>query len=231
MSTLLLRLVGPMQAWGVQSHFTIRDTGLEPSKSGVVGLVCAAMGIDRADDQGLRPVAALRMGVRVDREGLVRRDYHTAQNVLKAGGGLKETEVSIRYYLADAAFLVGMEGDGELLAQVQRALRYPVWPLFLGRKAFVPSEPVALRDEEALRLADELEKALRAYPRLREKRDQWEAESMRLVIEDENGEVTRPDQPLSFAKGARRFGWRRVRVELLNLPMQEAKNVPERTDA
>src|SRR5689334_8391290 len=113
MTTLLLQLVAPMQSWGVQSHFTNRDTGLEPSKSGVVGLLCAALGRDRAAP--ISDLAALRMGVRVDREGILKMDYHTAQNVMKAGGkpfaNLKSTELSQRFYLADAAFLVGFEGD------------------------------------------------------------------------------------------------------------------------
>jgi len=47
MPTLLLRLVGPMQSWGTTSRFDQRDTGKEPSKSGVIGLVAAALGIDR----------------------------------------------------------------------------------------------------------------------------------------------------------------------------------------
>ena len=67
MHTLLLRLSGPLQSWGVQSRFSIRDTGLEPSKSGVVGLLCAALGRPRSapvDD-----LAALQMGVRVDQQG------------------------------------------------------------------------------------------------------------------------------------------------------------------
>ena len=44
MPTLLLRLVGPMQAWGTSSRFDERDTGKEPSKSGVIGLLAAALG-------------------------------------------------------------------------------------------------------------------------------------------------------------------------------------------
>ena len=63
MNTLLLRLSGPMQSWGVQSRFGVRDTGLEPSKSGVIGLVCAAMGIPRSDDSSLAEVSRLRFGV------------------------------------------------------------------------------------------------------------------------------------------------------------------------
>ena len=45
MSTLLLRLAGPMQSWGTDSKFDVRRTGREPSKSGVIGLVAAALGI------------------------------------------------------------------------------------------------------------------------------------------------------------------------------------------
>src|SRR5574340_1545360 len=139
MNTLLIRLSGPMQSWGTQSRFNMRDTGLEPSKSGVLGLLCAALGIDREDDQGLASLAGFRMGVRVDREGLLSSDYHTAQNVLMAHGkGTKDTEVSTRYYRANAVFLVGLEsGDLALLERIQSALQKPVWALYLGRKAFV----------------------------------------------------------------------------------------------
>ena len=80
-----------MQAWDVQSHFTFRLTGLEPSKSGVIGLLCAALGKprDEAPNDGfptLKELAALKMGVRVDREGRMRRDFHTA-GISKNGGG------------------------------------------------------------------------------------------------------------------------------------------------
>src|SRR5512147_835084 len=105
--TLLMRLVAPMQSWGVQSDFTYRDTGLEPSKSGVIGLLCAALGKPRDEahpDSHSQPrlaeLATLRMGVRVDREGLLQRDYHTALDVRTANGvkmtDIKRTEVSER---------------------------------------------------------------------------------------------------------------------------------------
>ena len=77
MTVLLMRLAGPMQSWGTQSRFTNRDTGLEPSRSGVVGLLCAALG--RSRDQSLDIFRPLRMAVRVDREGRLMRDYQTAQ--------------------------------------------------------------------------------------------------------------------------------------------------------
>ena len=159
MSTLILRLTGPMQAWGLQSRFSDRDTAREPTKSGVLGLVCAALGKPRDErpDDGFPPLAdlaALRMGVRVDREGQPRYDYHTAQDVLvasstsrqieKGSPKLKDTEPSTRHYLADAWFTVGLEGDHALLERIDAALAVPYWPLALGRKAFPPGLPVRI---------------------------------------------------------------------------------------
>ena len=204
MNVLLLRLCGPMQSWGVQSRFSVRDTGLEPSKSGVVGLLAAALG--RPRDADISDLAGLGMAVRVDAEGLLRYDYHTAQNVLKAGGGIKGTEPSRRYYLADARFLVGLAGDDlALLHQLQAALHDPIWPLFLGRKAFVPGEPVWLDD--GLRPDAALQPVLEAYPWLGRDPKQC-PDHVRLVEEDPDGPEVRPDQPLLFSE--RRFAPRRV---------------------
>jgi CRISPR system Cascade subunit CasD len=87
MPTLLLRLQAPMQSWGISSHFTSRDTTREPTKSGVIGLICAAMG--RPRDTDISDLAGLKMGVRVDREGILQKDFHVAQNILQATGGKK----------------------------------------------------------------------------------------------------------------------------------------------
>ncbi len=220
MHTLLLRLSGPMQSWGVQSRFSIRDSGLEPSKSGVVGLLCAALGRPRS--ASVEDLAALKMGVRADQEGRIAYDFHTAQNVLKAGGGIKDTEPSRRYYLADACFLVGLSGaDLPLLQQLHAALRDPVWPLYLGRKAFVPAEPVWLQD--GLQQDVALLEALERYPWLgRDPRRR--PVSARLVLEDEGGVEVRPDQPLSFAQ--RRFALRNVRTAFVALPTFDQGGAP-----
>ncbi len=212
MPTLLLRLAGPLQSWGVQSRFEVRDTGLEPSKSGVVGLLCAALGRPRT--AAIDDLAALKMGARADREGIMARDYHVAQQVLKASGGIKPTQPSNRYYLADAAFLVGFEGANlDLLHALHAALHDPVWPLYLGRKAFVPGEPVWLAD--GLRENASLLEALRAYPWLG-RDSQKLPERLRLVLEDEAGSEVRPDQPLSFAE--RTFAPRRVTTTFIPIP-------------
>ena len=215
MNVLLLRLAGPMQSWGIQSRFTIRDTGFEPSKSGVIGLVCTALGRPRAAP--IDDLAALHMGVRVDHEGMMASDYHTTLNVIKASGAKPppgEAVVSPRYYLADADFLVGLEGDNlHLLEEIDAALADPRWPLYLGRKAFPPGEPVRLSD--GLQQNQELRHALRTYPRC-QRADDYKTTNLRLVLEDSSGEAVRLDQPASsFAE--RRFVPRNVKSEFVLL--------------
>lgn len=223
MVTLLMHLSGPMQAWGVQSRFRVRDTGREPSKSGIVGLLCAALGRPRAapvDD-----LAGLRMAVRIDREGRLLRDYHTAgkDGYRTSSGDVKlgSTLLSTRYYLADAVFLVGLEGERALLAGLHAALRDPVWPLFLGRKAFVPGRPVWLRDG----LRDEaLETALSVYPWLGGGAATAERPNvLRVVLDSDDGDELRPDVPLSFAE--RQFGARRVSTRFWDMPPAVAEEV------
>lgn len=207
MPTLLLRLQGPMQSWGTTSRFDERDTQLEPSKSGVLGLICAALGRDRSES--VDDLAALKMGVRVDREGVVLRDYQTATGIVNAAGkvDMKRTVVSPRYYLSDAAFLVGFEGERSLLDQIHQALKTPHWPLSLGRKGCLPSPPVYLPD--GVRDSALLE-ALRDYPELIKGAG---LQVRRLLLEATEGTV-RLDQPIApFAD--RRFGPRFVLTEQL----------------
>jgi CRISPR system Cascade subunit CasD len=216
MPTLLLRLAGPMQSWGTTSRFDERDSQLEPSKSGVLGLVCAALGRDRAEP--IDDLACLRMAVRVDREGLLMRDYQTATGVVTAAGKVDphRTVVSPRYYLADAAFLVGLEGDDrDLLERIQSALRAPVWPLALGRKAFPPGCPVWFPDGlRELGLRD----ALRAEPRIAEPRFEHRDAPLRLILEHAESGAVRLDQPVApFAE--RRFGPRYVVAEVIDVPV------------
>ncbi len=159
MAALLLKFVAPMQSWGIKSMFTIRDTEKEPTKSGVIGLLAAAFGRKRCDS--IEDLAGLRMGVRVDREGTVFKDYQTVQGVLKASiskeqwlkgrdkdrtGGKKDV-VSRRYYLSDAAFLVGLEGKRLFLERVYEALLNPRFQLYLGRKGYLPGEPIIFKQE------------------------------------------------------------------------------------
>jgi CRISPR system Cascade subunit CasD len=205
-----------MQSWGTTSRFDERDSQLEPSKSGVLGLICAALGRDRAEP--VEDLAKLRMGARVDREGLLMRDYQTATGVMTAAGkvDLDRTVVSPRYYLSDAAFLVGLEGpDRDLLERAHAALHAPIWPLALGRKGFPPALPVWLADglrEESLR------DALLAYPRIAQPRHEHRDHPLRFVFEHESAGSVRLDQPVApFSQ--RRFGPRYVISEAIHVPL------------
>lgn len=228
MTTLLLRLAGPMQSWGTQSRFSIRDVGLEPSKSGVIGLLCAALGRPRSES--MADLTHLRMGVRVDEQGSVSVEYQTAggthrrddsYGVVRADGTRGETVTSRRYYLADARFLVGLEGDATLLAHINDALDRPQWQLSLGRKSFVPGEPIRLPDapNPLQGMRDEpLEEALRAYPWTPRRRER--TNRLRLILDagadDPLASDVRGDVPISFEE--RTFANRHVRIDWVDVP-------------
>ena len=201
MSTLLLRLAAPLQAWGTDSKFEVRRTNREPSKSGVIGLLAAALGLRR--DADLSKLTALRFGVRVDRNGEVIKDFHMAK-------AEKTSYLTYRYYLSDAIFLVGLESeDRNFLEKIERALRNPCFPLFLGRRSCPPTLPLVLGiREEALEIAlreeENQNKDLKSiqqshrYIRL----DCGEGEQEGTVVQD---------LPISFNPMRREFAYRRAK--------------------
>lgn len=212
--TLLMRFAGPMQSWGTRSRFGFRDTEVAPSKSGVIGLVAAALGRQRGES--VADLAMLRLGVREDQAGILKTDYHTALGAIQADGGSNNNAIlSNRNYLADAKFLVGLEGrEYDQLAKIYEALQNPRWALALGRRSFPPGEPVALSSPEYdLPLVElSLEQALVEYPALVEQEND---EEVRYFIETPDGEHTWFDQPLDNFS-ARTFGPRAVRVITAN---------------
>jgi len=195
--TLLLSLDGPMQSWGFRSRFDYRDTALEPTRSGVVGLICAAMGIARGED--ISRFDAIRMGVRVDRDGRTECDYHTALDVIRADGSGTDTVVSRRDYLADASFTVGLQSSNkELLKDIATALLSPTWMLFLGRKAFPLAVPPVVDPRNPIKQG-KLEDHLLSGD-----------SSKRVVLETPDGERTQHDWPLCFKE--RRFKPRSIKT-------------------
>jgi CRISPR system Cascade subunit CasD len=221
--SVLLRLCGPLQSWGTQGRFGVRDTDDEPSKSGVIGLVGAALGMKRDDRRMLARLASTTMAARVDREGTPLRDFHTV------GGGkfanaphgvwsidqqrkIIATAVTTRHYLSDADFLVALGHDDHVLIDdVARALANPVWPLFLGRRSCSPSEPifagvVELSPEDAL---------LRAP--LEQNDHAPQGAHVRFVLPaDSTTGVPRQDEPEDFTLYARKHSVRYVRMEVVD---------------
>ncbi len=229
MSTLLLRLAAPLQAWGTESKYNTRTTNREPSKSGVIGLLAAALGCKRDDDAALAELGKLRFGVRVDREGEFMVDYQTV-----FGNIMKKTDkpqgiITYRHYLADAVFLAGLESDDiAYLRELSEALDDPVFPLFLGRRSCPPTLPLNLGIRDC-----GLEKALRDEPwQISEKaKNQWarwhEGSNPHLRIVYEPGPGEKPlaflkDMPLTFNPLHRQYGYRGYTViDDLEMPLPE----------
>lgn len=214
MPTLLLRLAGPLQAWGIDSKFEIRRTSREPSKSGVIGLLAAALG--RGRDETVDDLNRLRFGVRVDKEGELLRDYHTARSV-------KQVYVTNRYYLSDAVFLVGLESeDRTFLETIEQAIQSPKFPLFLGRRSCVPSFPIlrGIREkglEEAL--ADEPWLVENSFMQRRLAR-KAPCVTLRRVMQsspDAIGAVAVRDVAMSFSPENRRYDYRSVTEDLIEI--------------
>ncbi len=218
-NTLFLRLEGPLQAWGERARWTIRDSAPEPTKSGVVGLLACALGL-QADEDIRNLSRQVRIGVRCDLPGTLQRDYHTViGGVLNAEGKIKrqrtseiETVVSERFYLMDASFIVAVQAAPDLIDRLADAVQHPVWPIYLGRKSCVPARPIfqGLGDYVTLK------EALQAAPRC----DRWpvdQAVSVRIVLECPTRQgVRRRDEILS--RTFRTYASRYIQEEELVIP-------------
>lgn len=165
-AVITLRLEGPLQAWGSDARWDYRGTDLFPTKSGVIGLLGCALGIERNDKRLTDMNMQLRMAVRADRPGIRIVDYQTVTGnpLLNAEGKKRygsQTFISRREYLSDASFLVALEGPSDLIEEMEEGLRNPKWPYYLGRKNCIPSRPVL---EKGLRAYESLDDALQHHP-------------------------------------------------------------------
>lgn len=207
MATLLLRLAAPLQSWGSSSKFEIRTTEKMPTKSGMVGMLAAALGLRR--DADLSRLNALKFGVRADREGEDITDFHMAHSE-------KSSYVTYRHYLCDAVFLAGLEGEEELLKELEVALHNPQFPLFLGRRSCPPTLPVVMGIRNL-----PLETALRKEAPLTEKHENL----LRIQIETDNSDAGMiQDMPISFNPTRRVYGYRRIREDFAEYNQNETEH-------
>jgi CRISPR system Cascade subunit CasD len=217
---MALRLEGPLQAWGYGSQFSRRNTGMFPTKSGILGMCCAAMAIPRGSERERTMLARMRelrlLAVAVPRDNYRRRenetslqvrrltDYHTVQDTMKADGSKnKNTHLTWRQYLCDAFFVAVLSGNRSLVEDVGAALRNPAWGIWLGRKACIPTAPVwagvYISEDAALRaLLGEQPLSFFSF--------------QREVERFEEGTDTFADQPICFggANAIRAFAPRRI---------------------
>ena len=146
-----------MGAFGTYAGHERRGSDLVPPRSAILGLLGAALGIERTDAGGQAALRRYRVAVRPLTESAPLRDYHTVQTVpakirrpmdrraaIEAIGRKINTTITIRDYRTDVAIAVALWGEhlNWSLAQVASALRRPVFTLYLGRKSCPPSAPL-----------------------------------------------------------------------------------------
>lgn len=230
MTTLVLRLAGPMQSWGESSRFARRATEQVPTKSGVVGLLAAARGLRRTDP--LEDLLSLTFGVRVDQPGRVERDFHTARTVDGSGA----FPLTNRFYLTDAGFLAAVAGDDDLIEGLDDALRHPVFPLYLGRRSCPPVGPVTLGLRDA-----SLWHVLHSEPWQASgwwKRRQGATVDLELLVDaiampgdiEPDRVMEHHDDPVSFDPMLREYGWRTVAHSHIRVSNDEARGRHRRHD-
>jgi CRISPR system Cascade subunit CasD len=177
---LIFRLYGPMASWGDIAVGAIRPTSDPPSKSAVMGLLAAAMGIRRDEEERQRELAeGYLMAIRIDSPGILVRDYHTAQVPPTGKGKMKyhfstrkeelavpkdelSTILSSRDYRCDAVYTICLWGrtlsPPYPVETIKTRLENPAFVLYLGRK----SCPLSLPVHAQIVMADTLAEAMGA---------------------------------------------------------------------
>lgn len=218
---LVFRLYGPMTSWGDVAVGEYRPTFDRPSKSAVMGLLAAALGICRDEEENQKKLAqAYNFAVQVNVPGVLLRDYHTSQ-VPPSGSGKnkkdfatrkdeleaekKETILSTRDYYCDALYTVCIWCKTEIapysLEIIKQKLREPEFVLYLGRKSCPIAIPIQAKIVEAENLNEVFSKVkfedsylLRWLPESKKTRLYWEGDDNSLRAEHT---VTRRDETLS----------------------------------
>lgn len=177
---LILRLRGVMQAWGRHTYEDFRPVELFPTRSGLVGLLGACLGIDRAEPGRLRDLsesfayaarsdARTRSEFKTEKPLLPRKitDYHTIlEPRLVPGSTRKGAVVSPREYLCDAHFTVALQSHPEAvfsLEEIRAAVKKPVYTPTLGRRSCPLTHPLLEPGREIV-VADDLQAALALVP-------------------------------------------------------------------
>jgi CRISPR system Cascade subunit CasD len=211
MTTLVLRLAGPMQSWGEESRFARRNTSDAPTKSGVVGLLAAALGRRRTDP--IEDLLGLRFGVRIDQPGQVERDFQTALSLDKT----RAYPLTERFYRTDAVYLAGVEGEESLIRSLHKAVLSPVYPLYLGRRAYAPTGRLALGVHEGALWEVLREHPWEAAPWWRRRQGSEpaldvlvDAAAVPASVTSDRIVSTHRDAPVSFDPVRREYGWRTV---------------------
>lgn len=233
MKHLALYLRAPLQSWGASSKFGDRGTLDAPTRSGLLGLLAAACGVDKNDEvrdrEWLARAAKLSVAVLAFRRGDRMPDYHTVgarydrddpwqKRMIPTtpDGKPRGTDLTHRDYLADSVFGAVLSGDDALVDEMATGLADPVWGVWLGRKSCIPTEPIfagVFESEDAARnaLAGRLRGSLERGGGKVAGGDSSDVAFSVLEARAGEEDETLLDVPVSF--GRREFHARRVRRE------------------
>ena len=196
-----------MQSWGTSSRFETRMSDYYPSKSGVIGIIAASLGYRREEDEKIQKLNDLNFAVRVDQEGVLKKDYHIARKV-KPSGELERTYVTNRYYMEDAVFVVAISHEDEgWMDEILQALKYPYFQPFMGRRSCpLPGSFILTTSEkgpiEALENLD-----WQAADWYKKKNQNYRADIYAdKDLLPENPHTIRNDRVVSFSQKERKFG-------------------------
>lgn len=204
---IMLRLEGLFQSWGELAKWDYRNSASMPTKSAVVGMIAAAMGLERGSPEIAALCEQMRLGIRSERASNLLTDYHTVQgmpHILNAAGKKRgDTIVSQRQYLQEASFLVVIDVSDEWRKKIADAFADPKWTVYLGRKNCVPTRPLwdGIHSEY-----DNISDALNRYP-LSVKEPAELLYEVETMMEDA-ANYTRPDVVADGRVFSKRSVWR-----------------------
>ncbi|MCS3923587.1 type I-E CRISPR-associated protein Cas5/CasD [Methanosalsum natronophilum] len=171
---LIFRIYAPMVSWGDIAIGTHRPTFDHPSKSAIFGLLAAALGIDRDDDEAhLQLSSSYNYAVLVNSHGTMLRDYHTSQvpgrskrkyssrkEELSVDDNNLNTIISTRDYYNDCLYTIIISKKADeapySFSELIDKLNNPSYNLFIGRK----SCPLALPLDPKIISANNIKEAL-----------------------------------------------------------------------
>jgi CRISPR system Cascade subunit CasD len=182
---LVFTLYGPLVSWGEIAVGEVRHTAMYPTRSALLGMIGAALGIERTDVAGQAALRdGYRFGVLAKAFGDLLRDYHTIQygkakrnQVFRTRrdelerGKPHGTHLSTRTYRTDALACVAVQASSNAphaLEELAHALDRPRFVLYLGRKSAPPALPLAPKVVESATMREALEQGVTLPSQLKE---------------------------------------------------------------
>ena len=228
MKTMLMEIKG-LQSWGCNESMTSRrKTFRFPTKSGIIGMFSAALGLQRDMSNekeigiSLNDLRSLEFGVRIDDDGTIGRDYRTMHeydyNVDMKNTGLihgrkfsrNPSEISERNFIMDAVFIVAVRGEDEISDSIHNALNNPHYALYYGRKEFPASFDMLMNIETDNFIDIPVMTAFENEPS--HSRSDVN-HSLMVIIDDNTSNDYIMDDPISFNMNYRKYNRRYVRFD------------------